>query len=336
MADVIFLTGYSNDNLQTSKERGILGWKQNSKRKELSKGDYVFVYNVDNKKIDYLFQITSRITSTDLIWKDEIQSNTIKYENRWHVSLIKDNLNIHINEILNLYPFNQDPNRFYLLIKNPFPNFLDERYNDFKSYILKKTKLNEVFIVNEKIEIDPNQTHPIQEGSGSSPMNENYLILRKQKPLDFTKPEFYAGPENLNRNKIIKGSNVIIEGPYKGKNTLLGYGRVISTYKSSTFSSVPFGSTTVPIQNFKKFISLESSLETPGKIKNLLAQIPEYKNPYNSVIEITQEQFHQIVNEYENPNLTFTKNKIETYSEKNDNIQYFLVQVNEAGSENIL
>ena len=173
MADVIFLTGYSNDNLQTSAERSILGWKQNSIRKELSKGDYVFVYDVDNKKIDYLFQIKSRVTTTDLIWNDEVQSNTIKYQNRWNISLIKDNLNITINEILSVYPFNQDPKRFYLIIKNPFPNFLDERYVEFTSYILKKTKLNEIFLMNEKIELDHNQINSMKKGSGSHPMNEN-------------------------------------------------------------------------------------------------------------------------------------------------------------------
>lgn len=51
LTEAIFITAYTKDNLQISKQQGILGWKQNFKRKELAKGDYVFVYDIDDKKI---------------------------------------------------------------------------------------------------------------------------------------------------------------------------------------------------------------------------------------------------------------------------------------------
>lgn len=70
--EAIFITGYTKDNLQISKQQEIIGWKQNSKRRELTTGDYVFVYNIDDKKIDCLFQINCRIEANDLLWKDEV------------------------------------------------------------------------------------------------------------------------------------------------------------------------------------------------------------------------------------------------------------------------
>ncbi|HSF49803.1 MAG TPA: hypothetical protein VLA74_03505 [Nitrososphaeraceae archaeon] len=161
----IFLTGYTKDNLQISKQQGILGWKQNSKRRELAKGDYVFVYDIDDKKIDCLFQINSRIEANDLLWKDEIESNSIKYKNRWKANLIFDNLNIDKNEILSISPFNNNPNRFFLFIKNPFPNFLDENFHDFRSFLLSKNKAQNLIISsNEKseIHINNNQNNQIQ------------------------------------------------------------------------------------------------------------------------------------------------------------------------------
>jgi hypothetical protein len=161
--EAIFITGYTKENLQISKQQEILGWKQNSKRRELAKGDYVFVYDIDNKKIDCLFQINSRMEANDLLWKDEAESNSIKYKNRWKVKLILDNLNIDKNEILSIFPFNNNPNRFFLFIKNPFPNFLDENFHQFKSFLLTKDKVHNLITSNEKSAINiNNQSNQIQ------------------------------------------------------------------------------------------------------------------------------------------------------------------------------
>ena len=135
----IFLTGYDNINLQTSKDSKILGFIQNSRRKELEVGDYVFIYNFDkdHRKIESLFRIISKSDDTGLIWKDEKESNKIIYKNRWNAEVIADGLNISRNELAVLPPFNNDLNRFHLTIRNPFPNYLDERFDELRSLLEK-------------------------------------------------------------------------------------------------------------------------------------------------------------------------------------------------------
>jgi hypothetical protein len=62
----VFISGYSKDNLQTSKEKGILGWIQ--RKKELKIGDYVFIYNITDRVIDSVFKFESPREDTDLVW----------------------------------------------------------------------------------------------------------------------------------------------------------------------------------------------------------------------------------------------------------------------------
>jgi len=115
---------------------------QNSKRKEIANGDYVFVYNIDNKRIECVLRIDSKSENNELIWKDEKESNSIRYKNRWNAHLISDRLNIDRSELLNYSPFNKEVNRFNLLVRNPFPNYLDEKYNDLSSFLLAKVSHN--------------------------------------------------------------------------------------------------------------------------------------------------------------------------------------------------
>jgi hypothetical protein len=146
----IFLTGYDNFNLQTSKESKILGFIQNSRRKVLEVGDYVFVYNFDkdHRKIESLFRITSKSDDTGLVWKDEKDSNRMIYKNRWNADVITEDLNIDRNELAVLPPFNNDLNRFHLTIRNPFPNYLDERFDDLRSLLEKYIPTTTVFKIN--------------------------------------------------------------------------------------------------------------------------------------------------------------------------------------------
>lgn len=73
----IFLTGYPERNLDTSKKQHILGWKSPPPR-HLSTGDLVFVYNTnkDKKKIDCGFRINSKSNRTEPIWDDEISTDS--------------------------------------------------------------------------------------------------------------------------------------------------------------------------------------------------------------------------------------------------------------------
>jgi len=136
LKESIFLSGYNDINLQICKETKFLGWMQNSKRKVLSEGDYVFIYNINTKMIESLFRIVSKSDNTELIWKDEKESNQIRYKNRWTANLISDKLNIDRDELLKY--FGNVLNRFNLLIRNPFPNFLDDKYDDLRSFLLTK------------------------------------------------------------------------------------------------------------------------------------------------------------------------------------------------------
>ena len=207
MAESIFITGYSKDNVQASKQQGILGWKHNSKRKELVNGDYVFVYDIDNKKIDSLFQINSRIQNNDLLWKDEIESKTSIYKNRWKANLIQDNLNIQIKEILSIYPFNTDPNRFYLFIKNNFPNFLDEKYSEFRSFLLTKSKVPNLVTSNEKFETNNNEINSIQYFLVQVTKDGSLNILTNKR---YQNSDWKSKSRNHDHGKVKKGDILLV------------------------------------------------------------------------------------------------------------------------------
>src|SRR6476659_7527723 len=133
----IFISGYSQDNLQTSKEKGILGWIQ--QKKELKIGDYVFIDNITDRVIDTVFKIESPREDTDLIWQDEQSIEGPKYKNRWNVKLIQDSVGISINEIITFEPFNGSSQNFNLIIRNPFPTLLNDRFKDLRELLLTKS-----------------------------------------------------------------------------------------------------------------------------------------------------------------------------------------------------
>lgn len=60
-----YVTGYDSDNLQISKDRRILGWRD--KPSAISIGDEVFVYNSTTKNIDIVFSVRSKSESMGLI-----------------------------------------------------------------------------------------------------------------------------------------------------------------------------------------------------------------------------------------------------------------------------
>lgn len=133
----IFISGYSKDNLQTSKEKGILGWIQ--RKKELKIGDYVFIYNITDRVIDTVFKIESPREDTDLIWQDEKSIGAPKYKNRWNAELIQDNIGISINEIIAFEPFNGSNRDFNLIIRNPFPTLLNDKFKKLRELLLSKS-----------------------------------------------------------------------------------------------------------------------------------------------------------------------------------------------------
>lgn len=136
-----FISGYDNENLQKSKEKGLLGWKKKSIRLKI--GDYVFIYNTNSRKIESLFEIKSVSENNDPFWYDEIKEGLVIYKNRWNAKLIKDNIDIGLDEINKIIPFSEDPRNFtFKTIRNPYPTFLNEMYPDFQKFLLQKVGLN--------------------------------------------------------------------------------------------------------------------------------------------------------------------------------------------------
>lgn len=134
-----FISGYSKDNLQISKEKGILGWIQ--RKKELKIGDYVFIYDITDRVIDTVFRIESTREDTNLVWQDEKTTGNLKYKNRWNAKLIQDNLNISINEIIALQPFNGSSRDFNLIIRNPFPTLLNDKFYELRELLTLRSDL---------------------------------------------------------------------------------------------------------------------------------------------------------------------------------------------------
>ncbi len=134
----VFITSYDGKNLQISKDKGVLGWKKYSKKHEMKIGDYVFVYNLDSRQIESVFEIESSYSDTNSpVWKQESNTNII-FRNRWKAKLLFDDLNLQLREIADLF-FNGNTQDFGLYVKNDFPKFLDDSHKEFRNFLLDKS-----------------------------------------------------------------------------------------------------------------------------------------------------------------------------------------------------
>lgn len=167
----IFISGYSKDNLQISKERGILGWIQ--RKKELKIGDYVFIYNITDREIDTVFRIESPREDTSPIWQDEKTTGNLKYKNRWNAKLIQDDLNISINEIIAIQPFNGSSRDFNLIIRNPFPTLLNDKFNELRELLYLRSDLA------NSIEIERMKDNTVEIIDKNPP---NYFLIQVGSP----------------------------------------------------------------------------------------------------------------------------------------------------------
>jgi hypothetical protein len=158
LKDSIFITGYDERNLEISRQHNILGWKNNSQF--LSTGSLVFVFNRTTLKIETVFVVKSRSNDTaTLIWADEIEAKEVIYKNRWNAEVIYDDLNIRLDEISKIEPFNQEP--FQGLLRANFPMPLNtpynkDKYSTFRQFLINKTKITTnhwIFIVTDRPEL---------------------------------------------------------------------------------------------------------------------------------------------------------------------------------------
>ena len=135
----IFLSSYTEKNLKVSKEVGIVGWEFNSK--SLSSGDLLFIYNTNQRNIETCFKIDKKIEATDFLWPDEIEANKILYKHRWNAKIVVDKINLPLDSIQSITPF--DKERFSALLRSNFPLPLSsinnkEKYSKFRQGTFRK------------------------------------------------------------------------------------------------------------------------------------------------------------------------------------------------------
>jgi hypothetical protein len=136
----VFVTGYSDINLNHSIRYRILGWRNQSHL--LSRGDYVFVYNKDSHNIQAAFKVLGKSDNRNPIWEEELKSEAqnIEFLNRWDAAVICDDLKIDLDTVNSFEPFNGDAvNKFIPLIGNNFPTPLSNgKYAAFRKFLLEK------------------------------------------------------------------------------------------------------------------------------------------------------------------------------------------------------
>lgn len=135
----IFLSSYTERNLKVSKEVETVGWEFNSK--SLSSGDLVFIYNTNQRNIETCFKIDKKIEATNFLWPDETEANKIIYKHRWNAKIVADKINLPLEFIQSIVPF--DKERFSALLRSNFPIPLSstnnqEKYANFRTVLLGK------------------------------------------------------------------------------------------------------------------------------------------------------------------------------------------------------
>jgi hypothetical protein len=209
----IFISGYNRTNLQISKEKSILGWVQ--RKKELKIGDYVFIYNIDEKTIESLFEIESVSENQDPIWQDEQTTGLTKYKNRWDVKLIRDNLNISIEKIIKFNPFNGSIRNFNLIIRNPFPTLLNDKFTDLRGLLLKNSGLQDL--------VEKQDSESIAENLRDK--NIQYFLIQVSEfgSKNLVENSFYQHvnwkdtPRDIDHGKVNKGDILLI---YFARNSI--------------------------------------------------------------------------------------------------------------------
>jgi Cdc6-like AAA superfamily ATPase len=140
----LFITGYPSENLKISKDRHLLGWVKNSNY--LSKGSLVYVFNKDRLAFETCFRIKSKLTdetvNDKLIWADEITQNKRIYNNRWNAEIVYDGLDLPLEKINKIPPFDVEP--FQGLLRGNIPMPLDSPTNSHKYKGLKELLLQTV------------------------------------------------------------------------------------------------------------------------------------------------------------------------------------------------
>ncbi len=136
----IFITFFSRDNLLISEQLGLLGWKE--ELEDLQPGSLVFVYVTKEHIIASCFEIKDKSKVSNYIWKEEMEQNKIIYKYRWNAYPRANSINISLEEIRNLPPFDAQRFTAFLRTRKPIP-LKSEKYGEFCRYLLKEVTKEE-------------------------------------------------------------------------------------------------------------------------------------------------------------------------------------------------
>jgi MoxR-like ATPase len=243
----VFVTGYSESNLEHSIRYKTLGWRNQSNL--LSEGAFVFVYNKDSHKIQAAFKALSKSNDDRPIWDEEKKSERQKLEfpYRWNAELVCNNLDIDLASVNNFEPFNgQATQKFIPLIGNNFPTPLtDNKYAGFRQFLLdscnKDMSGNNIDSTDTKYwKIATGREESMWEeqlanGVTSIGWNElgdlshrhvNEILTDIKRRMPDTAVS--VGPQFKDFLSIKVGDIIIAN---KGFSTILGIGRVVGSYK---------------------------------------------------------------------------------------------------------
>jgi hypothetical protein len=206
----VFVTGYDQKNLDISAERGILGWVNNSNF--LSIGSLVFVFNKDSLVLETCFEIISESSDNSLIWAGEKITGEIIYGNRWNAKVLYDSLDIPLQAINSIPPF--DKEKFQGLLRGNFPMPLDtpsnyQKYTQLRNLLLDKIQSVPnywIFVVTDQESHSAEEVYQIR-------MRDNFWGLNERTPY---------------RKHLKKGDKIIFS---HGSKTFLG----IATLDSDSF-----------------------------------------------------------------------------------------------------
>jgi MoxR-like ATPase len=283
----LFVTGYDDKNLQISKERGILGWANNSNY--LSEDNLVFVFNKTTLRIEVCFKIKSKSHDTSLIWADEVASNRMIYKNRWDSEILQDNLNISIEEVSKIAPFDQEP--FQGLLRGNFPMPLDtpqnkSKYSDFRKFLtssLKPTANYWIFIVADRPEFKLEAANILQ-----TRMNDRFWGLNKGTPF---------------RGQLKKGDKIIFSHGAKlfiGRATLDSDSFELSTQQKDAYShgqefyTTEYGVALTDMESWTEGRPIENYLESLSFVKKK-EQYPVYFQ--GGIKRVSKDEYEAIVAE---------------------------------------
>jgi MoxR-like ATPase len=202
----VFLSSYPEQNISISKKYGLLGWEKDPK--DLSSGDYVFIYNKDAKKIDCGFKIISRSNHSGPVWTEETENinHPIKFKFRYNGELICDDYNLNTKQIHEIEPFKskklggKGAHFGVLLVSNSANSLRNPIYQPFKQ-----------FLINRCINSKNTFTNPEKKENWSFDTDQLAEAI-----LSLNKPDELAIDKQIVKRIILHlkaGKNVILVGP---------------------------------------------------------------------------------------------------------------------------